>query len=108
MADTSIREVRETIRRLASSLGEANSIMAELRTLLEAHPPASAPAADLMPISEVAITLGVSTQTVYNLIHGGKLPSLRVGNNFRVSRAALSAYIEASAWDGTLPARRGG
>ncbi|MCL2090318.1 MAG: excisionase family DNA-binding protein [Micrococcales bacterium] len=46
---------------------------------------------------EVANLMRVSKMTVYRLLHSGELPGLRVGRSFRVSDAALEAYLRSAA-----------
>ena len=47
--------------------------------------------AETLTAEEVARYLRVSRQTVYNLIHAGKIPFFKVGNKVRVKRADLEA-----------------
>jgi excisionase family DNA binding protein len=53
----------------------------------------------LMTVSEVAEQLRVSNMTVYRLIRAGDLAAIRVGKNYRIRRADLDAYLEASTVD---------
>ena len=46
-----------------------------------------------MTVSEVAISLRVSTMTVYRLINGGELPAARIGRSFRVRPQDLERYL---------------
>jgi excisionase family DNA binding protein len=50
----------------------------------------------LLTVAEVADHMRVSNMTVYRLIKGGTLPALRVGKNYRIRSADLSAYLDAS------------
>jgi excisionase family DNA binding protein len=52
-----------------------------------------------MTVSEVAEQLRVSNMTVYRLIKAGDLAAIRVGKNYRIRRADLDAYLEASTVD---------
>ena len=47
----------------------------------------------LYTVSEVAETMRLSRMSVYRLIHAGTLPSLKVGNSFRVTAAALDLFL---------------
>jgi excisionase family DNA binding protein len=46
-----------------------------------------------MTVSEVAISLRVSTMTVYRLINAGELPAARIGRSFRVRPQDLERYL---------------
>jgi excisionase family DNA binding protein len=48
----------------------------------------------LHPLNEIQQKLGVSRTTVYQLISGGRLPSVTIGRRRFVTAAALSAYVE--------------
>jgi len=50
-----------------------------------------------LTVMEVANLMRVSKMTVYRLLHSGELPGLRVGRSFRVSDAALEAYLRSAA-----------
>jgi excisionase family DNA binding protein len=45
-------------------------------------------------VAEVAQTLRVSRMSVYRLIHSGELEAVQFGRSFRVSEAALEAYLK--------------
>jgi excisionase family DNA binding protein len=45
-------------------------------------------------VAEVAETLRVSRMSVYRLIHSGELEAVQFGRSFRVSEAALEAYLK--------------
>ena len=50
----------------------------------------------------IATELGVTTQTVRNLIARGELPALRIGSRLRVRRSDYAQYLlRAGAPDGT-------
>jgi len=44
--------------------------------------------------SEVAGLLRVTRTTVYKMLRGGEIPSVRVGGQYRVSRRELDAYLK--------------
>jgi excisionase family DNA binding protein len=48
----------------------------------------------LYPLKEIQQKLGVSRTTVYQLLSGGQLPSVKIGRRRFVTAAALTAYIE--------------
>lgn len=46
---------------------------------------------EYLTVDETAAILRVSRDTVFSLINSGKLPSLKVGKQFRISREAIRA-----------------
>lgn len=48
---------------------------------------------DLLTVNEVAESLRVSRHTIFSLIKEGKLPALRVGRQFRITKADLMKAI---------------
>ncbi len=48
-----------------------------------------------MTIPEVAILLRIGQRTAYSLAREGSLPAVRVGNQWRVHKPKLMAWIEA-------------
>jgi excisionase family DNA binding protein len=49
-----------------------------------------------LTVAEVAGVMRVSKMTVYRLIHGGEVESVRVGRSFRVPEHAVTAYLRAA------------
>jgi excisionase family DNA binding protein len=50
---------------------------------------------DIMTLAEVAKLLRTSKNTVYDEIHAGRLPVIKMGEKvFRFSKAAVLAYME--------------
>ena len=49
----------------------------------------------LLSVAEVADQLGISDQSVYNLIHSGELPSIRVcpRKGYRVRAASVESFL---------------
>jgi excisionase family DNA binding protein len=45
-------------------------------------------------VKEVASHMRVSKMTVYRLLNSNELPSVRVGNSFRVPEVAVENYIK--------------
>ena len=48
----------------------------------------------LMSIASVQHELDIGRSTVYNLIHAGKLASVKVGKYRRITRSSFNAYLE--------------
>ncbi len=56
------------------------------------------PGSSWLTVPEVAAELRVSRMTVYRLIKGGDLPSIRIGRNIRVPENALDTFVR-EAWN---------
>ncbi|HLK11090.1 MAG TPA: helix-turn-helix domain-containing protein [Candidatus Binatia bacterium] len=56
----------------------------------------------VLTVEEVASELRLSRSATYGLIRAGILPSARIGRRYRVSRAALVAFLAAGGrgWPG--------
>lgn len=48
---------------------------------------------DVMTVEEVKEVLGLGRNTVYNLIRCGKIQSIRIGRQIRVTKAALLRFL---------------
>lgn len=57
-----------------------------------------------LTVQEVAAHLRVSKMTVYRLLHGDELPSVRVGRSLRVPSAAVLRFIAQGGNDIDAPA----
>ncbi|HEY5455711.1 MAG TPA: helix-turn-helix domain-containing protein [Acidothermaceae bacterium] len=53
----------------------------------------------VLTVTEVAVWLRSSPDTVYGLAASGALPSLRLGRSLRFSKAAVLAFIDGSPGD---------
>ena len=51
----------------------------------------------LLRVRDAARVLSVSTRTVYGLIESGQLTAFRVGGQLRLSRNALSGWLQEQA-----------
>jgi excisionase family DNA binding protein len=80
----------ENERRVLHGLHQAGKLLAMSATLSE----------PLLNVREASEVLSVSKRTVYDLIAAGELPAFRVGGQLRLSRAALTAWLEANATSG--------
>ena len=45
-------------------------------------------------MADVAARAGVSTMTVYRMVHAGELPAIRFGRSFRIPESAVVTAIE--------------
>jgi excisionase family DNA binding protein len=53
----------------------------------------SATRGELLSPADVAKTLGVSETDVMAVIQSGELPAKKIGTSYRITRAALDAYV---------------
>jgi excisionase family DNA binding protein len=58
----------------------------------------------LLTPDEAAYALAVSRETVYRLLRSGRLPSVRVGSQYRIPAADLASKLQETG--SGLPARR--
>lgn len=85
---------REDYDLLAHVLEQAARSLRQLGAgRVEQRPDASPTGTALLTVSEVAEELRVSRSTVYGLIAGGGLPSIKVGSSRRVARSAMLEWI---------------
>jgi excisionase family DNA binding protein len=49
---------------------------------------------DVLDVMQVSKLLGVSTKTVYRLLHEGTLISLKVGREFKIPKVNVMKYIK--------------
>lgn len=49
---------------------------------------------DVISVSDLAKVLGVGKNSAYELVNTGKLKSVRVGRQIRISKAALLQFLE--------------
>ncbi len=52
-----------------------------------------------LTVEEAAAILRVSTNTLRRLLRQGKIPGVKVGNSWRISRKALDAFLAGSSSD---------
>jgi excisionase family DNA binding protein len=50
---------------------------------------------NLLTVTEVAAMLRVSKMTIYRMVHAGQLPSLRVGQSYRIPAEAAAQLFGA-------------
>lgn len=51
---------------------------------------------DVLSATEVAQTLRVNIKTVYEQLHSGAIPSVRVGREYRVAKESLIDYLRSA------------
>jgi excisionase family DNA binding protein len=51
---------------------------------------------NLLTVTEVAAMLRVSKMTIYRMVHAGRLPSLRVGQSYRIPAEAAAKLFGVS------------
>jgi len=49
---------------------------------------------DILDVKQVSKLLGVSTKTVYRLLRGGSLASLKIGREFRIPKVNVMKYVK--------------
>ena len=49
---------------------------------------------DVLDVKQVSKLLGVSTKTVYRLVHEGELASLKIGREFRIPKVNVMKYAK--------------
>lgn len=52
---------------------------------------------ELLTVKDTMRVLGLGRDSVYTLLHGGKIPHVRLGKSFRVPRASLIRFLEQEA-----------
>jgi excisionase family DNA binding protein len=48
----------------------------------------------LYSLKEIALLLGVTYNTVYNLIQAGKIKAVKIGRNLRISQEEVDRLVE--------------
>ena len=48
---------------------------------------------DFLTVAEAAELLRIAERTAYKLVREGRLPAVKVGNQWRIERSALEAWI---------------
>ena len=49
---------------------------------------------DVLDVKQVGELLGISRKTVYRLLNGGSLASLKVGREFRIPKVNVMKYVK--------------
>lgn len=61
-----------------------------------------------LTVKETASALGVCADLVYDMLHQGRIPHIRVGKRYLVPRQELVAWLEQEAGKPRPPVRRDG
>lgn len=51
---------------------------------------------DILTVLEVAEILYIGRNTVYDLLHTGKLKGVKIGRSWKIPKASLEKYIKSS------------
>ncbi|MCQ4165915.1 SPFH and helix-turn-helix domain-containing protein [Tahibacter harae] len=81
---------------MAIGFGMAQELMKGMQGQPQAAPPAAAPAAggiDVLTPEQAAQALGVSVEDVMASISAGELKARKIGNAYRIARAALDEFL---------------
>jgi excisionase family DNA binding protein len=94
LLEESLIEFMKTNRRVLEQL-EESLLGLEFDTTLdeEERPEYSQQGEELLSIPEVRQRLGMGKSWVYQRLKSGEIPSVRLGNNFKVKRQDLEEYI---------------
>ena len=57
-------------------------------------PPKELPPGAILTVAQIAAYLGVSDQTVYDLLELGEIPAKRVGRQWRIRREKFLAWLD--------------
>ena len=58
---------------------------------------------EFMTVAEAAALLRIGERTAYKLVRSGRLPAVKVGNQWRIERGAFEAWIAAGGERGAEP-----
>jgi excisionase family DNA binding protein len=62
---------------------------------------------ELLTVMEAAAVLRIGRELAYRMVRTGEIPSIRLGKQYRVPRAALMKYLERVAMEQTAGVARG-
>ena len=83
---------------LNPSLGAPGAIQNVLEGVPGAHCKGEMMEEGLLTVQEAANLLRVHRNTIYNMIHDGRLPAFKVGRVWRVQRKNLPIFIPEPQW----------
>ena len=58
---------------------------------------------EFMTVAEAAALLRIGERTAYKLVRSGRLPAVKVGNQWRIERRAFEAWVAAGGDRGIEP-----
>jgi excisionase family DNA binding protein len=91
-------KLKRSLNTLRKALEGLESAMLEFEEQLAGEQqhvrPQSSKGLDLLSIPQLCQELGMSKPWVYKRIRSGEIPSVKLGNNIKVRREALEAYLQ--------------
>lgn len=63
---------------------------------------------EFMTVAEAAALLRIGERTAYKLVRSGRLPAVKVGNQWRIERRAFDAWVAGGGDRGAEPTDRVG
>jgi excisionase family DNA binding protein len=103
MADSSLRNLLQTLEALQRSLESVQTALIEFEGDLqrqssslpeEQRPEEEQRGLELLSISEVCRELGMGKSWVYGRLRSGEIPSIKLGHNTKVKRSDLEQYVQ--------------
>ena len=95
-----VRQLKRAMAKLQQALAEVASALVEYEEALGTEssvPPERShgqESTDLLSIEQVCQELGMGKSWVYHRIKSGEIPSVKLGNNYKVKREDLAQYLE--------------
>jgi excisionase family DNA binding protein len=92
-----LQRLKKTFEVLRQALEATESALIEFEDTLEGSPSARSQAQrglDLLSVPEICQELGMGKSWVYQRIHSGEIPSVKLGHNIKVRREALEEYLD--------------
>jgi excisionase family DNA binding protein len=92
-----LQRLKKTFEALRQALEATESALLEFEESLEGSPSDRSPAQrgfDLLSVPEVCQELGMGKSWVYQLIHSGEIPSVKLGHTIKARREALEEYLD--------------
>ena len=95
-----VRQLKNAMGKLQQALEEVESALVECEEALGTEssvPPKRShgqESTELLSIGQVCQELGMGKSWVYHRIKSGEIPSVKLGNNYKVKREDLEQYLE--------------
>ena len=96
-----LQQLKKTFEALRQALEAAESAWIEFEETLEGSPSdrsRTQRGLSLLSIPKVCQELGMGKSWVYQRIHSGEIPSVKLGHNIKVRREALEEYLDHHAY----------